>query len=69
MEQVQFSQMICLQPAVTFEHSINEARYMTFGLSSERCVLALSHTDRGGVVRIVSARAATRREKQIYEES
>jgi uncharacterized protein len=51
------------------DHSRNESRFMTFGLSSKGRVLAVSHTDRGGVVRIVSARAATRREKQIYEES
>ena len=51
------------------DHSISEARYMTFGVSSKGRVLAVSHADRGGVVRIVSARAATRRETQIYEES
>jgi uncharacterized protein len=50
------------------DHSTGEARYMTFGLSSKGRVLVVSHTDRGGVVRIVSARTATRGEKQIYEE-
>ena len=51
------------------DHSISEARFLTFGLSSKGRVLAVSHTDRGGVVRIVSARPATRKEKQIYEEN
>ena len=50
------------------DHSIGEARFLTFGLSSKGRLLAVSHTDRGGVVRIISARAATRKEKQIYEE-
>lgn len=31
-------------------------------------VLVVSHTDRGGVIRIISARPATRKEKRIYEE-
>ena len=51
------------------DHSINEARFLTFGLSNKGRVLAVSHTDRGGVLRIISARAATRKEKQIYEEN
>lgn len=50
------------------DHSIGEARFLTFGLSSKGRLLAVSHTDSGGVVRIISARAATRKEKQIYEE-
>ena len=45
------------------DHSIREARFLTFGLSSKGRVLAVSHTDRGGVVQIISARAATRKEK------
>ena len=51
------------------DHSSNEARFLTFRLSSKGLVLAVSHTDRGGVVRIISARTATRKEKQIYEEN
>lgn len=51
------------------DHSINEARFLTFGLSGKGRVLAVSHTDRSGMVRIISARVATRKEKQIYEEN
>ena len=40
-----------------------------FGLSSLGRVLVVSHTDRGGIVRITSARPVTRKEKRIYEES
>jgi uncharacterized DUF497 family protein len=50
------------------EHSAGENRYVTFGLSSDGHVLVVSHTDRGGVIRIISARTATRKEKRIYEE-
>jgi uncharacterized protein len=50
------------------DHSVGEARFVILGLSSSGRVLVVSHTDRGGVVRIISARRATRKEKQIYEE-
>ena len=51
------------------EHSLAENRFVVFGLSSQGRVLVVSHTDRGGVVRIISARPVTRKEKRIYEES
>ena len=50
------------------EHSVVEIRWITLGLSSHGRVLVVSHTDRGGVIRIISARPATRKEKRIYEE-
>lgn len=50
------------------EHSVSEARIVTIGLSSARRVLIVCHTDRGNVIRIFSARPATRKEKKIYEE-
>jgi uncharacterized DUF497 family protein len=50
------------------DHSVGENRFVTFGLSSQVRVLVVSHTDRGGVIRIVSARPAIRKEKRIYEE-
>ena len=49
-------------------HSIGEPRFVTLGISSQGRVLAVCHTDRGGVIRIISARPATRKEKRIYEE-
>ena len=51
------------------EHSIGESRLVTFGLSSRRKLLAVSHTERGSIIRIISARAATRKEKRLYEEA
>ena len=50
------------------ENSVGEIRWITLGLSSHGRVLVVSHTDRGGVIRIISARPATRKEKRIYEE-
>jgi uncharacterized protein len=57
--------------ALTFydpDHSDDEDRFLTFGLSAEGRVLVVSHTDRDDRTRIISARAATRRERRIYEE-
>lgn len=57
--------------AITFydpAHSDDEDRYLTFGHSTEGRLLVVSHTDRGNRNRIISARAATRRERKIYEE-
>ena len=50
------------------DHSTGESRYITFGVSSQGRLLVVSHTDRGAVIRIISARAATRSERKIYEE-
>ena len=50
------------------EHSVGETRFVTLGLSSRGRVLVVCHTDRGSVIRIITARTATRKEKRIYEE-
>ena len=49
-------------------HSMEEQRFVTIGLSLRHRILVLVHTDRGDNVRIISARAATRRERKGYEE-
>ena len=49
------------------DHSKNEARLITFGLSVEGKLLVVSHTERGGTIRIISARIATNQEKKRYE--
>jgi uncharacterized DUF497 family protein len=57
--------------AITFtdpDHSIDEERYFTFGLSRFDRLMVVSHVDRGDRVRIISARLMTRRERRIYEE-
>jgi uncharacterized DUF497 family protein len=57
--------------AVTFEdpdHSLNENRQVTFGLSLQNRFLIVSHMERGGRTRIINARLMNRNERKIYEE-
>lgn len=51
------------------DHSIGEHRFITFGVSAENRVLAVSHTERGDKIRIISARPAMRMERKMYEEN
>ncbi len=50
------------------DHSLGEERMITFGISSSGRLLVVAHTERGDTIRIISARAATRHERKIYEE-
>lgn len=50
------------------DHSQGETRWVTFGVASDGRLLAVAHTDEGDVIRIISARVATRTERRIYEE-
>ena len=50
------------------DHSLRESRFITFGTSSSGRLLMVSHTERGDIVRIISARLATRTERKIYDE-
>ena len=49
------------------DHSTGELRFITFGYSSRDRLLVVSHTERGNALRIISARAATTRERKQYE--
>jgi uncharacterized DUF497 family protein len=49
-------------------HSSAEYRFVTFGLSSKGKLLAISHTERGESIRIITARRSTKEERKIYEE-
>lgn len=49
-------------------HSSAEERFALLGLSEARHLLAVMYADRDGVIRIISARRATRRERKSYEE-
>ena len=51
------------------EHSNDEERYITIGLSRQARLLVVAHTDRTGQVRIISARKATRKEELFYAEA
>ena len=57
--------------AITFEdpdHSKDENRYITFGLSIQKRLLVVSHTERTDRTRIISARPMDRKERIIYEQ-
>jgi uncharacterized protein len=49
------------------DHSFGERRFVTFGVSSAGRLLVVSHVEDGDVIRIITAREATR-ERKIYEE-
>jgi uncharacterized DUF497 family protein len=50
------------------DHSEDETRLVTFGMSSENRLLVVAHIERGDATRIISARIATKHERRIYEE-
>jgi uncharacterized protein len=49
------------------DHSVSEFRFLTVGQSRLQRFLVVSHTEREGEVRLISARLATRQEKRHYE--
>jgi len=51
------------------EHSIDEERYITIGLSSKGHLLMTAHTDRKKLIRLISARKATKYEEKFYNEA
>ena len=50
------------------DHSEDEERWLTMGLSSRRRLLVVVHTQEGETIRIISARLANRLERRKYEE-
>jgi uncharacterized protein len=49
------------------DHSSAELRHILLGQSFQGRLLVVAHTERGDTIRIISARTATRRERQDYE--
>jgi uncharacterized protein len=49
-------------------HSDEEDRYLIVGESSQRRLLIASYTERGNLIRLISARKVTRTERKVYEE-
>jgi uncharacterized protein len=47
--------------------SARETRYILYGRSLEARVLMIAFTHRGGKVRVITARPASRKERRIYE--
>ena len=50
------------------DNSEGEFRFLAFGVSRSNRLLVVSYTERQGIIRIISAREATRPERRIYED-
>ena len=50
------------------DHSFEEHRYIIIGESKQGRLIIISYTERGDVVRLISAREVTRSERETYEE-
>lgn len=50
------------------DHSDDEERYIIIGQSENQRLLVLSYTERKNTTRLISAREATKGEKNAYEE-
>ena len=51
------------------EHSIDEERYITLGLSDIGRLLLVAHAERNDRIRMISARKATRNEEKFYQKA
>ncbi|MBU2055300.1 MAG: BrnT family toxin [Proteobacteria bacterium] len=49
------------------DHSITEERYITFGVSEKGRLVVVSHTEKDEAIRIISARKASKGERELYE--
>jgi uncharacterized DUF497 family protein len=50
------------------DHSLEENRFLLLGQSDRGRLLVVSYMERNELIRIISTREATRRERKIYEE-
>ena len=52
------------------EHSVDEERFILFGLSSSLRTLVVCHCFReaDSIIRLISARKATKRERDVYQQ-
>jgi uncharacterized DUF497 family protein len=63
-----FADPLSLTIADPLHSSGREERSITIGTSYQGALVIVSHCDRGENIRIISARQATRRERQTYEQ-
>jgi len=49
------------------DHSQEEQRFLTTGMSRDQRTIIVSHTDRSGRLRIISARTTSSAERKQYE--
>ncbi len=50
------------------DHSDIEKRYIRVGCTKQHRLVVVSYTERGDLIRLISARPATKTERQAYEE-
>jgi uncharacterized DUF497 family protein len=50
------------------DHSQGERRFIIMGQSAARRLLVVAYTERGRMIRLISAREATKRERRAYED-
>ena len=50
------------------DHSAGEERWLLIGEGRAGRLLVVAHTERGDEIRLITARPATRRERQTYDE-
>ncbi len=50
------------------DHSATEVRYVTVGVSGRGRLVVISHTEKEEIIRIISARKASKGERELYEE-
>ena len=48
-------------------HSVDESRLVIIGRSQKQILLVIVHVERGSVIRLISARQATKLERKHYE--
>ena len=66
-EQVFFNAPIVL--AADLEHSASEARFFALGQTDAATLLLVVFTLRGALIRVISARPMSRRERQVYRDA
>lgn len=49
------------------DHSVGERRFITMGASSTGRLLVVAHTERGSILRLISARPASAAERKRHE--
>jgi uncharacterized protein len=49
------------------DHSVGERRFITMGASSTGKLLVVAHTERGSILRLISARPASAAERKRHE--
>ena len=50
------------------DHSDEESRFVILGMTSANRLLYISFTERDDIIRIISAREATQKERKLYED-